>query len=76
MHCGRGGQALTIPAVRAAVVGHVEWVEFVRGDHVPAAGEIVHATGGFEEPRGRRGSGGHAAGADGGKRHADHRAGG
>ena len=35
-----------------AVVGHVEWVEFVRGDHVPAAGEIVHAVGDFEEPAG------------------------
>jgi ribokinase len=38
--------------VRAAVVGHVEWIEFVRGDHVPAAGEIVHASDGFEEPAG------------------------
>ena len=38
--------------MRAAVVGHVEWVEFVRGDHVPAAGEIVHATDSFEEPAG------------------------
>jgi ribokinase len=38
--------------VRVAVVGHVEWVEFVRGDHVPAAGEIVHASAGFEEPAG------------------------
>jgi ribokinase len=38
--------------VRVAVVGHVEWVEFVRGDHVPAAGEIVHATDTFEEPAG------------------------
>ena len=38
--------------MRAAVVGHVEWVEFVRGDHVPAAGEIVHASGEFEEPAG------------------------
>jgi ribokinase len=38
--------------VRIAVVGHVEWVEFVRGDHVPAAGEIVHATDAFEEPAG------------------------
>ena len=34
------------------MVGYVEWVEFVRGDHVPAAGEIVHATDGFEEPAG------------------------
>jgi len=38
--------------VRVAVVGHVEWVEFVQGDHVPAAGEIVHASDGFEEPAG------------------------
>jgi ribokinase len=30
------------PGVRIAVVGHVEWVEFVQVDHVPAAGDIVH----------------------------------
>lgn len=29
--------------MRAAVVGHVEWVEFVRVEQVPAPGEIVHA---------------------------------
>jgi ribokinase len=29
--------------VRVAVVGHVEWIEFIRVDHVPARGEIVHA---------------------------------
>ncbi len=38
--------------MRVAVVGHVEWVEFVRGDHTPAAGEIVHATDSFQEPAG------------------------
>jgi ribokinase len=38
--------------VRVAAIGHVEWVEFVRGDHVPAAGEIVHAHDSFEEPAG------------------------
>jgi ribokinase len=38
--------------VRLAVVGHVEWIEFVRGDHVPVAGEIVHADHSFEEPAG------------------------
>jgi ribokinase len=38
--------------VHLAAVGHVEWVEFVRGDHVPAAGEIVHAHDSFEEPAG------------------------
>lgn len=29
--------------MRAAVVGHVEWVEFVRVDRMPRTGEIVHA---------------------------------
>jgi ribokinase len=38
--------------VRVAVVGHVEWVEFVRAEHVPVAGEIVHAHDSFEEPAG------------------------
>lgn len=28
--------------MRVAVVGHIEWVEFVHVDHVPSAGEIVH----------------------------------
>jgi ribokinase len=35
-----------------AVVGHVEWVEFVRVDHMPAPGEIVHALETWEEPAG------------------------
>jgi ribokinase len=30
--------------VRVAVVGHVEWVEFAHVRHVPAPGEIVHAS--------------------------------
>jgi ribokinase len=30
--------------VKVAVIGHVEWIEFVRVEHVPAAGEIVHAS--------------------------------
>jgi ribokinase len=30
--------------VRAAVIGHVEWVEFVRVEELPQAGEIVQAT--------------------------------
>jgi ribokinase len=30
--------------VRVAVVGHVEWVEFVRVGSVPVAGDIVHGT--------------------------------
>jgi ribokinase len=35
-----------------AVVGHVEWVEFARVDHVPLAGEVIHARDSFEEPAG------------------------
>jgi len=38
--------------VRVAVVGHVEWIEFARVEHVPAAGEIVHAEEVWEEPGG------------------------
>jgi len=35
-----------------AVVGHVEWVQFARVEHVPRAGEVVHARDPFEEPAG------------------------
>jgi len=38
--------------MRAAVVGHVEWIEFVRVERVPLAGEIVHASEAWEEPGG------------------------
>jgi len=38
--------------VQLAVVGHVEWVEFARVEHVPAPGEIVHALETWEEPAG------------------------
>src|SRR5918912_2332571 len=38
--------------MRVAVVGHVEWVEFARVDHVPAPGEIVHAVETWEEAAG------------------------
>lgn len=38
--------------MRVAVVGHVEWITFARVDHVPASGEIVHATEAWEEPGG------------------------
>jgi ribokinase len=38
--------------MRCAVVGHVEWAEFVRVPRMPAAGEIVHADGYLAEPAG------------------------
>jgi ribokinase len=40
------------PVLSVAVVGHVEWVEFLCVGHVPAPGEIVHARRGFAEPGG------------------------
>jgi ribokinase len=38
--------------MRAAVVGHVEWIEFGRVDHMPAPGEIVHVSDSWQEPGG------------------------
>lgn len=37
---------------KVAVVGHVEWVRFARVQHVPSAGEVIHAEESFEEPAG------------------------
>jgi ribokinase len=37
---------------KVAVVGHVEWVRFARVEHVPLAGEVVHARDPIEEPAG------------------------
>ncbi len=38
--------------MRAAVVGHVEWIEFARVERVPLAGEIVHTQDNWQEPGG------------------------
>jgi ribokinase len=38
--------------VRAAVVGHVEWMEFVPVEQVPRRGEIVHADESWEQAAG------------------------
>jgi ribokinase len=38
--------------VNVAVVGHIEWVEFVEVEAVPRPGEIVHALATWEEPAG------------------------
>src|SRR5271154_3290464 len=37
---------------KVGVVGHVEWVQFARVEHVPRAGEVVHASEPFDEPAG------------------------
>jgi ribokinase len=41
-----------ISPMRVAVVGHVEWIEFVVLERVPLPGEIVHARETFAEPAG------------------------
>jgi ribokinase len=41
-----------MPAVRVAVVGHVEWVEFARVEAVPRPGQIAHAFETWQEPAG------------------------
>jgi ribokinase len=38
--------------VKVAVVGHVEWVEFVEVDHVPTPGQIAHGSESWAEPAG------------------------
>src|SRR5215831_16936570 len=38
--------------MKLAVVGHVEWVEFVEVDHVPSPGQIAHGTDAWSEPAG------------------------
>jgi ribokinase len=38
--------------MRAAVVGHTEWIWFGAVDRIPGPGEIAHATGDLEEPGG------------------------
>jgi ribokinase len=38
--------------MRVAVVGHHEWVEFARVEHVPQPGEIVHSFERWEEAAG------------------------
>ena len=38
--------------MRAAVVGHVEWIDFIRVEAVPRPGEIVHASEAWSEAAG------------------------
>jgi ribokinase len=38
--------------MRAAVIGHVEWTEFVPVERVPEPGQIARSPGGFTEPAG------------------------
>lgn len=40
------------PDMRAAVVGHVEWIRFARVDRIPASGEIAHSFDDWEQAGG------------------------
>ena len=48
----RAGGFVSMSPVKAAVVGHVEWIEFVPVERVPHPGEIVHAEESWEEAGG------------------------
>ena len=34
---------LTLPRLKLGVIGHVEWVTFLKVDQLPLAGQISHA---------------------------------
>jgi ribokinase len=48
----KGQRAAREGRPHVASVGHVEWVQFAHVEHVPLAGEVVHARDSFEEPAG------------------------
>ena len=41
-----------LPKLKLAVVGHLEWVSFLKVDHLPKAGSISHSSQYLEEPAG------------------------
>ena len=45
-------EILKLPKLKLAVIGHVEWVTFLKVDQLPLAGEISHAKDCFEEAGG------------------------
>ena len=45
-------EILRLPKLKLAVIGHVEWVTFLKVDQLPLAGEISHAKDCFEEAAG------------------------
>ncbi len=49
---GPKGFAGALRGLRLAVVGHVEWADFVQVSRLPRAGEIVHASHHWEVPAG------------------------
>ena len=45
-------EILSLPKLKLAVIGHIEWVTFLKVEQLPLAGEISHAKDSFEEAAG------------------------
>ena len=45
-------EIFNLPKLKLAVIGHIEWVTFLKVDQLPLAGEISHAKDYFEEAAG------------------------
>ena len=45
-------EIFSLPKLKLAVIGHIEWVTFLKVDQLPLAGEISHAKDSFEEAAG------------------------
>ena len=52
MACYAPKEIFRLPKLKLAVIGHIEWVTFLKVDKLPLAGEISHAKDGFEEAAG------------------------
>ncbi len=46
------GEIFKLPKLKLAVIGHIEWVTFLKVDQLPLAGQISHAKDCFEEAAG------------------------
>ena len=45
-------EIISLPKLKLAVIGHIEWVTFLKVDQLPLAGQISHARDSFEEAAG------------------------
>ena len=45
-------EIFNLPKLKLAVIGHVEWMTFLKVDKLPLAGQISHAEDSFEEAAG------------------------
>ena len=52
MEINTPNEIFNLPKLKLAVIGHVEWITFLKVEHLPLAGEISHAKESFEEAAG------------------------